>query len=101
MPVSFGAAARGRLGLSGTFTAGVGAFATAHLGLLGLPIPEVFQAVEWYLGLGIDFVPALGFGFAGLFGMNYFINPTFAVYLEEVSWRSGFDTTIGIRLKLS
>ena len=49
VPVSFGAAARGRLGISGTFTAGVGAFATAHLGLLGLPIPEVFQALEWYL----------------------------------------------------
>lgn len=46
VPVSFGAAARGRIGISGGITVGAAALAVAHLGLNGLPIPEVFQAIE-------------------------------------------------------
>jgi hypothetical protein len=96
VPVAFGVAGKGIINFNpGSWTSyGLGALATGHLGLKGLDIPEFFQHLDFYIGLGLGlswftwdsaFTPAFDnphFGFATADGVAYYFNDKWAVYLE-------------------
>ena len=104
VPLAFGASARGLVSfanyLNQSVTAfGAGGFGIAHLG--------IFQQLDIYIGLGVAFtIVPLGFftsggvGFATFEGVNYFINESFAVYIEYVYWSYTSGASIGVLLKL-
>lgn len=111
LPLDFGAAVRGRIGLDAGIggagiDVGVGGFGTAHLGFRGIPgdIGKILGRFDVFVGLGLvyDIIsPAYysGLGFSEYSGLNYFINDNFAVTLSNQWWHNYFDYTIGVRFK--
>lgn len=112
VPLAFGVTAKGfvefvpgeGLGFGG------GGFATLHMGFKGLDIPEFFQKIDWYVGLGAGVLfaawddPTFGFAFPTYSGLSYLIKDNLAVYLEGIYWRawgvSGYGGgVIGLRLR--
>jgi hypothetical protein len=96
VPLALGLAGKGIINFyPGAWTSyGLGALATAHLGLKGLDIPDFLQNLDFYISLGIGlswFTWDSGyialfdnphFGFATADGVAYYINDKWAVYLE-------------------
>lgn len=117
LPLTFGAAARAVATLNfwalnysyyNFLMLDVGVFATMHISLKNIKVPEDAKAVnnlDYYIGLG----PAFNilkpwawydtFGLGALTGVNYFLNPNLIVYVEymySVNWNY---TTAGLVLK--
>ena len=112
VPLAFGVTAKGfvefvpgeGLGLGG------GGVATFHMGFKGLDIPEFFQKIDWYAGLGAGVLfapwddPTFGFAFPSYSGFSYLIKDNLAVYLEGIYWYawgvSGYGGgVVGLRLR--
>ena len=112
VPLAFGVTAKGfvefvpgeGLGLGG------GGFATFHMGFKGLDIPEFFQKIDWYAGLGAGVLfapwddPTFGFAFPSYSGFSYLIKDNLAVYLEGIYGYAGGVSgygggVVGLRLR--
>lgn len=113
IPLDFGAAVKGRLGVgvgsSSGFGIGIGGFGTAHFGFRGMPgdLANIIGRLDFVIGLGLSFDIASayytnsGLGFASFGQVNYFLNDSTAISFTEYYWgRNQFaDTTIGIHLR--
>lgn len=111
VPVAFGLTGKGVINFySGFWTSyGIGALATAHLGLKGLDIPEFLQNLDFYLSAGIAFSffdydagSTLDYGdsklgFATSDGVAYYINDKWAVYLEGNYFNYAGGGALGVR----
>jgi opacity protein-like surface antigen len=111
VPVAFGVTAKGILNFyPGFWTSyGIGALATAHLGLKGLDIPEFLQNLDFYISAGIGFSAfsydagsTMNFGdtklgFATADGVAYYINDKWAIYLEGSYWAYSAAASLGAR----
>jgi hypothetical protein len=111
VPLAFGVVGKGVINFySDFFTSyGVGALASAHLGLKGLDIPKFFQNLDFYISAGVAFSAfsyATGstldygdtrFGFATSDGVAYYINDKWAIYLEGNYWSYAGNGAIGVR----
>ncbi|UCF97748.1 MAG: hypothetical protein JSV89_21670 [Spirochaetaceae bacterium] len=112
VPLAFGVTAKGfvefvpgeGLGFGG------GGFATFHMGFKGLDIPEFFQKLDWYAGLGAGILvvpwdsPTIGFSLPSYSGLAYYFKDNMAVYLEGIYWYApgvyGYGGgVVGIRMK--
>jgi opacity protein-like surface antigen len=96
VPVAFGLTGKGILNFYPGFWSsyGLGALATAHLGLKGLDLPDFLQRLDFYIsaGLGVSYFSwnsgytALfndwHFGFATADGVAYYFNDKWAIYAE-------------------
>jgi hypothetical protein len=110
VPLAFGLTGKGMINFySGFWTSyGIGALATAHLGLKGLDIPDFLQNLDFYLSLGVGLswfsynagvstYGAMNVGFATSDGLAYYINKNWAVYAEYTYWGFASGGTIGAR----
>lgn len=113
VPLDIGVEARGHLALAVGYGSGIGLGAgglgVLHVGLKGIdfgPYTSYLSKFDFYWGLGVAFdfsdifFSTAGLGFASIAGLNYYVNPNFAVTLGETIWRGYYDTTIGARLRL-
>ena len=112
VPMSIGAAIKGVANIyAGSGYAGVnvgaGLFVPFHFSLRGLDIP-LFNRFDIYVAPGIGFNFDLGnyyanpfrLGFVTYDGFNYFVNDSFAVFVEGPYWDYYSGATIGVLLKL-
>ena len=111
VPLAFGVVGKGVINFySDFFTSyGVGALASAHLGLKGLDIPKFLQNLDFYISLGLAFSAfsyATGsaldygntrFGFATSNGVAYYFNDKWAIYLEGNYWSYSGNAVLGVR----
>jgi hypothetical protein len=110
VPLAFGVVGRGMVNFyPNYFTSyGIGALASAHMGLKGLDIPKFLQNLDFYiaLGLGVSFFNYVSstydfgdvqFGFATTDGVAYYFNDKWAVYLEGTYWGYSGGGAIGVR----
>ncbi len=111
LPIDIGAAVRARASFDAGYGGlglglGAGGFGTVHFGFKGIPgdIGAIIGRFDLFLGLGlaVDFLPGIGFGFSQYSGFNYFINDTFAVSLTDQYWGGYYnywDYTIGAHFR--
>ena len=115
VPLDFGVAVKGLLGVSGFgygyFTVGAGAFGTAHLCFRGIDWDVDFlDPVDIWIGLGIAASLHIPYGGAGAWGgwplypagaagINYFLNDRFALMLSGGYWGEG-GGYVGVLYKL-
>lgn len=111
LPLDFGVAARGRLGLDSALGGagldlGAGGFGTLHVGFRGIPgdVGKILGRFDVFLGLGVvfDFVaPSAygGLGFGEFSGLNFFLTDNLALRLSDQWWHNYFDYTAGLQLK--
>lgn len=111
LPLDFGVAARGRIGLDSSaggsgLDLGVGGFGTIHVGFRGIPgdFGKILGRFDLFGGFGVAFnfvapTPYSGFGFGQFSGLNYFLTDNLALSLSEQWWNGYFDATIGLKLK--
>jgi hypothetical protein len=111
VPLTFGVAGKGAINFRSDYwtSYGIGALATAHLGLKGLDIPDFLQHLDIYLGAGVgirffsydagstvDYGDSV-LGFATSDGVAYYITDKWAGYLEFNWWSHSGGATIGVR----
>jgi len=111
VPFTFGLAGKGAINFRPNYwtSFGIGALATAHLGLKGLDIPDFLQHLDIYIGAGVglrffsydsashvDYGDSV-LGFATSNGVAYYINDKWAGYLEFNWWSHSGGATLGAR----
>ena len=113
VPLSVGVAAKGVANIYGGsgyagINIGAGLFVPFHFSLRGLDIP-FFNRLDIYLAPGIGMNFDLGnywlsnpmrFGFVSYDGFNYFVNDSFAIFVEGTYWDYYGGAAIGVLLKL-
>ena len=111
LPLDFGVAARGRIGLDAGLGGagldlGAGGFGTMHVGFRGIPgdVGKILGRFDLFVGLGVvfDFVSPTyynGLGFGQFSGVNYSLTDNLALRLTDQWWHNYFDYTIGVQLK--
>jgi len=110
VPLAFGVSGKGIFNFyPGYFSSyGLGALATAHLGMKGLDLPEFLQNFDFYIGLGVGLsffsyasyfydYGAFRVGFATADGVAYYFNDKWALYLEGTYWGYSGGAAIGVR----
>ena len=110
VPLAFGLMGKGMINFyPGFWTSyGVGALATAHLGLKGLDIADFLQRLDFYIGAGVGLswfsydtgistYGSMNVGFATADGVAYYFNDKWAIYLEGTYWGYSGGGAIGVR----